>query len=150
MAVDVLGAAAPDAECPAAGHSSPTSSPSSSPAAPSVPTAAAAGSSGVRPKPAWPPSTHTRLNHGVVLVGGCLVSVYSTRNRRSAAPEILITVGDGPLNFTGGMAPVTARLLAHALNSAAAQVERCATPADELRRQARPAQEGVGESEAAA
>lgn len=68
------------------------------------------------------PGTRTRRNHGVFLLSGELLCVYSTRRRHGDA-GVSVAIGNGPFNLVGDLSPTQARNLAQALLTAAAAAD---------------------------
>lgn len=82
-----------------------------------------------------PASSRTRINHGVFLFGTEVAAVYSTR-RASDGHGVSMTVGHGSVSLTGNLTPTQARMMARALEAAAAAAESTtgAAPAGEAKR----------------
>lgn len=68
-------------------------------------------------------ATRTRRNHGVFLLGSELASVYSLR-RQDEPMAVHMTIGSGSLQLSCGMTSAQARVMAQALNAAAAAIEQ--------------------------
>ena len=67
-------------------------------------------------------TTRTRRNHGVFLLSGELLCIYSSR-RRYDDMGVCVTIGNGPGDLQAHLTPRQARTLAHAFLSAANAAE---------------------------
>jgi hypothetical protein len=78
------------------------------------------------------PSSRTRRNHGVFVLGGHLACIYSAR-RASRCYGVSFEIGAGTLVVNGSMTAAQARGMARALAAAADAVDGAVRPAKPCR-----------------
>jgi hypothetical protein len=94
-----------------------------SPLGTSAPTPPAPGATQRRTLYRVPTTTRTRRLHGVCLVGGALLSVYSSRSAGAAGRAVTVTMQTSASERTVSMAPADCRVLARSLVLAADAAE---------------------------